>query len=60
MDGLTFVPDSLMDDPEKTRTGLRAAYRRLLDELEFDHLLLAHGAPVLGTAKAELRALVDV
>ena len=60
VDGLTFVPDFLMDDPEKTREGLRAAYRRLLAELEFDHLLLAHGAPVLGTAKAELQALVDV
>jgi hypothetical protein len=60
VEGLTFVPDFLMDDPEETRAGLRAAYRRLLDELEFDHLLLAHGAPVVGTAKAELRALVDV
>jgi hypothetical protein len=60
VDGLTFVPDFLMDDPEKTREGLRAAYRRLLGELEFDNLLLAHGAPVLGTAKAELQALVDV
>jgi hypothetical protein len=49
-----------MDDPEKTRESLRAAYRRLLDELEFDNVLLAHGTPVLGTAKAELRALVDV
>jgi hypothetical protein len=60
VEGLTFVPDFLMDDPEETRDGLRAAYRRLLDELEFDHLLLAHGAPVVGGAKSELRALVDV
>jgi hypothetical protein len=58
VEGLTFVPDFLMDDPEQTREGLRAAYRRLLDELEFDHLLLAHGAPVVGGAKEELRALV--
>jgi hypothetical protein len=60
VDGLTFVPDFLMDDPEATRAGLRAAYRRLLDELEFDHLLLAHGDPVVGTGKQELRALVEV
>ena len=60
VDGLTFVPDFLMDDPEATRAGLRAAYSRLLTELEFDHLLLAHGAPVIGTAKAELRNLVEV
>ena len=61
VDGLTFVPDFLMDDPEKTREGLRAAYRRLLDELEFDHLLLAHGAPVLGDRRRRsCRRLVDV
>jgi hypothetical protein len=58
--GLTFVPDFLMDDPEETRTGLRAAYRRLLGELEFDHLLLAHGEPVIGDARQQLSALVEV
>ena len=47
-----------MDDPEQTKEGLRAAYRRLLDELEFEHLLLAHGDPVVGSAQEELRALV--
>jgi hypothetical protein len=59
VEGLTFVPDFLMDDPEKTRAGLRAAYRRLLDELEFEHLLLTHGEPVIGTARKELAALVE-
>ena len=58
VEGLTFVPDFLMDDPEETRGGLRAAYGRLLDELEFDHLLLAHGDPVVGDAQEQLRALV--
>ncbi len=43
-DGLTFVPDQLMDDPEETRRALRAAYRGLLG-LDFDLLLLAHGGP---------------
>jgi hypothetical protein len=51
---LTFVPDSLMDDPEQTKAALRAAYRGLL-ELDFDLLLLAHGEPVLGGAKEALR-----
>ena len=60
VEGLTFVPDFLMDDPEETRAGLRAAYRRLLAELEFDHLLLAHGDPVIGDAKQQLAALVEV
>ncbi len=42
---LVFVPDYLMDEPERTKRGLREAYGRLL-ELDFDVLLLAHGGPV--------------
>lgn len=57
LDGLTFVPDQLMDDPAETRAGLVAAYRRLL-ELDFDLLLLAHGEPVLSDAKSELAAFI--
>lgn len=53
---LVFVPDSLMDEPEKTKDGLRAAYRRLCAELEFDHLLLAHGEPFVGSGRDVLRA----
>lgn len=49
-----FVPDFLMDDPEQTKQGLRAAYRSLL-KLDFEHLLLAHGEPVLGAGKQALR-----
>ena len=58
-EALTFVPVEFMDDPERTKEGLRAAYRRLLDELEFEHLLLAHGDPVVGGAKDALRAFLD-
>ena len=56
--GLDFVPDSLMDEPEETKSALRNAYARLLD-LDFDLLLLAHGDPVVGGAKDELRAFVE-
>jgi hypothetical protein len=52
-DELAFVPDRLMDDPERTKAGLRDAYRGLL-ELDFDLLLLAHGYPVVGGAKEAL------
>jgi hypothetical protein len=55
---LTFVPDQLMDEPELTKAGLRAAYERLLD-LDFDMLLLAHGDPVLAGGKEALRAFVS-
>lgn len=55
---LEFVPDYLMDDPAHTKEGLRDAYRRLLG-LDFDLLLLAHGEPLVGGARAALRAFVE-
>jgi hypothetical protein len=55
---LQFVPDELMDDPERTKAGLRDAYSRLLD-LDFDRLLLAHGDPIVHGAKDELFASVE-
>lgn len=57
-DELTFVPDEFMDDPEQTKAGLRAAYRRLLD-LDWDLLLLAHGDPVLSGGKEALRVFAQ-
>jgi hypothetical protein len=56
-EGLTFVPDEYMDEPEQTKAGLREAYRRLL-ELDFDILMLAHGDPVVGGGKEALRRFV--
>jgi hypothetical protein len=56
---LGFVPDSLMDDPAATKRGLLASCARLLEELEFEHLLLAHGGPVIGDGRALLQDLVD-
>ena len=55
---LDFVPDRYMDDPERDKAGLRAAYERLLG-LDFDRLLLAHGNPIVDGAKERLRALVE-
>lgn len=51
---LAFVPDSLMDEPERTKQGLREAYSRLAS-LDFDHLLLAHGEPFVGNGREALR-----
>jgi hypothetical protein len=48
-----------MDDPERDKAGLRAAFERLL-ELDFDLLLLGHGNPVVGDAKDQLRTLAQV
>lgn len=43
--GLGFVPDSLMDDPEATKAGILGSVRGML-ELEFDAVLMAHGPPI--------------
>jgi hypothetical protein len=55
---LGFVPDSLMDDPAATKRGLLAAYQRMLAALEFDHLLLAHGGPLIDDGRALLEDLI--
>ena len=50
---LEFVPDHLMDDPDRTKAEVLFNLRALL-ELDFDHLLLAHGAPIIADGKREL------
>ena len=52
---LGFVPDTLLgDDPEAVKEGLRNAFGGLL-ERDFDHLLFAHGDPLIGGGKGALR-----
>ncbi len=56
---LTFVSDRLMGaDPEAVRAGLLDVFQGLVDELDFDVLLLAHGAPVVGGGKQALAEFV--
>jgi hypothetical protein len=56
---LAFMPDDLLgDDPDVVRTGLRDRLRTLTDELAFDTLLLAHGAPVPTTGRSALLTFV--
>jgi hypothetical protein len=56
-DPLGFVPDSLFDDAEKDKAGIRQAVQALLP-LEPDHLLLAHGDPIVGGGTAALQAFL--
>jgi hypothetical protein len=44
-----------MDDPEVTKAGLKRAFARLADELDFDVLLLAHGKPIPSGGREALR-----
>jgi glyoxylase-like metal-dependent hydrolase (beta-lactamase superfamily II) len=51
---LGFVPDELLgDDPEGVKRGLLAAFRALA-ALSPEHLLLAHGLPVVGDGRRTL------
>ena len=57
-DEIGFFSDELLgDDPAAVRDGLRSALRGLLTR-DFDHLLFAHGEPVIGGGKAALRAFL--
>ncbi len=56
---LGFVPDSLLgDDPEAIKDGLTERFRPLL-ERDFDHLLFAHGDPIIGDGNDALRRFVE-
>jgi hypothetical protein len=53
--GLGFVPDNLIgDNPEGVKRKVREHCVPLLDE-DFEHLLFAHGEPLLNDGKAALR-----
>jgi hypothetical protein len=52
---LGFVPDQLIGEgPDRVKEGLKDAFRGLLTR-EFDHLLFAHGDPLVGGGKEALR-----
>lgn len=52
---LRFVSDGLMDDPDRDKAAIVAALERLLAEVDFDHLLLAHGGPLIGDGHEQLQ-----
>jgi hypothetical protein len=54
-DALAFFPDDLLGDhPERVKDGLKQAFLGLLTR-DFDHLLFAHGEPLVGGGRAALR-----
>ncbi|MFN8160850.1 MAG: hypothetical protein U0R52_07395 [Solirubrobacterales bacterium] len=55
-----FVPDELIgDDPEGVKAAVRARCAALLEEESFEHLLFAHGEPLVGEGRAALAAFLD-
>ena len=46
-----------MDDPPATKRALLEGLARLLAELDFEHVLLAHGSPLIGDGRERLQEL---
>ena len=54
---LGFVPDTLIgDDPSAVKRALKAAFLRICQQETFDHLLFAHGDPIICGGKDTLRS----
>jgi hypothetical protein len=52
---LGFVPESLIgDDPAAIKQELKAALLRICEQEVFDHVLFAHGEPIIGGGKNAL------
>ena len=50
-----FVPDYLLgDDPPTIKAGIRDAFLGICRSFDFDHLIFAHGVPLVGGGKAAL------
>ena len=58
--GLGFVPEEhLGDDVEATKRAIRESYARIAAQAEFDNLLVAHGEPIIGGARKQLREFAE-
>jgi hypothetical protein len=48
-----------MDDPPETKRRLLDVFARVLRDLDFEHVLLAHGGPLVGDGRAQLQELIS-
>jgi len=59
-DDIGFVPDYLMGDhSEDIKLGTKARFLELCEEVEFEHLVFAHGTPIIGDARDTLRRFCE-
>jgi len=58
-DGLAFVPDQYMDDPDQDKANLKRGFAELADQLDFEVLLLAHGEPYPSGGREALRRFAE-
>jgi hypothetical protein len=54
-DALELVPDHLMGDAETEGKAIKEGLARLAGELDFEHLLVAHGTPIPNEGRERLR-----
>ena len=55
-----FVPDFLLgDDPPAIKAGIRDRFLEICTNYHFDHLLFAHGDPLVGEGKATLKRYLN-
>ena len=52
---LAFMPDVCFGDRDAEQRSIREGLARLADELDFRHLLLAHGPPLADEGRERLR-----
>jgi hypothetical protein len=52
---LAFMPDVCFGDRDAEQSSIREGLARLADELDFRHLLLAHGPPIADEGRQRLR-----
>jgi hypothetical protein len=59
-DELSLVPENLMgDDPEADREAILGGLGRLCAELDFKHLLFAHGTPIADDGRKRLEEFLE-
>lgn len=57
---LIFIPDKMLgDNPAAVRAGLTKAYRRILRDYSFRHVMFAHGSPILTDGPERLAAFLE-
>jgi hypothetical protein len=57
---LGHPPDQYLgEDPDDVKRRLKAAYARLVEEVDFDHALFAHGEPIVGGARERLKRFCE-
>lgn len=59
-DPIGWVIDAFFEDPAASKSELLTVFTRILSDTDFEHLMPAHGLPLIGNGRAELEKLVQI